>query len=329
MPKVKEENNQLTGNKKTKQSGVLSCGNLIKVTKEPKLRKYLEITMNRFEAKCSFLINQIQEMKVDFVSQLEGINALFSLKQKTIDPISRNHYSAKLIEGKISNYNERHYHYQKQINQQYLNTAPSSSVANKEEKRKTVNIAPIYQKDSDQKLSIQIIKTNEESMKLKIDFKDQNKINVNKTKIKDEVSDKIRALMLICNSEYFFILSNISLLCFKEKVIIKKLNRQLHKDKPLKEVWMTSKNFLEKRIRKIEATKSFDLPSNTCQSSLNFIKKENENDLKDMSNQYNKAFFSLIYILFGERIPSNISYEHLYESILRKNQTHSISILSI
>lgn len=72
-------------------------------------------------------------------------------------------------------------------------------------------------------------------------------------------------------------------------------------------------------------TKNHNLPSQTSQSSLNFIKKENENELKDMSIKFNRAFYELVYILSGEIIPNAISYEHLYESVLRKNQAQSIS----
>lgn len=328
MLKRKEEFDQIIRNKNKKSSSKLIRGNLIKLSNEPRLNKYLEITMNRFTAKCSFLINQIQEMKSDFVSQLEGINALFSIKQKTISTkTKRQEIPISIFEENINNANERQINVDKKGNQIYLNTEPSSKIVNKEEENDNqISFNNLNKNDSSQNLSIKIIQTNEESMKLKIDFKDKKKINVTKAKIKDNVNNKIKAVMLICNSEYYYYIIVISLLNFEEKAKIKRLNSQLHQEKSLKEVWLNSKTFLEESIKQIEAAKFIDLPSNTCQSSLNFIKKENENDLKDMSNKYNKAFFSLIYILFDERIPNNISYEHLYESILRKNQTQSISI---
>lgn len=103
----------------------------------------------------------------------------------------------------------------------------------------------------------------------------------------------------------------------------------MHKETQTSEIIASSRKFLEEKMKGLEDKKKDNLPSQTSQSSLNFIKKENENDLKDMSNKFNRAFYELVYILSGETVPINISYEHLYESILRKNQMQSISKLTI
>lgn len=83
------------------------------------------------------------------------------------------------------------------------------------------------------------------------------------------------------------------------------------------------------QLTEISIQKYKDFSNQTSQSSLNLLSKENENDLRDTINKHNIMFFKLIYILSNQTIPEQISYGHLYESVIKTNQVQSISIYYI
>lgn len=89
----------------------------------------------------------------------------------------------------------------------------------------------------------------------------------------------------------------------------------------------SSKISLENQLEKLVLRKhNQEFSSQTIQSILNCVQKDDDS-FKNMHNKQNVMFYKLIYILLNQTIPDQISYEHLYENVLKVHQVQSISII--
>lgn len=197
---------------------------------DPTLKKYLEMTLSRFTTKCSLLVNQIDDMKREFITQIEGLNEFFPNTQSKIplpivSPVRKNRdkktehiqllqeiNNANIIFTDGISHNNKFYLNTNSNQYQYQNQSQNKPlVINKQQLRnehKDLNDVP-YSKTTkinpesffEKKLSILIKDTNDEDMRLKINLSKDNNNNTINNRYRKNIPPKTRALMSLRNSE--------------------------------------------------------------------------------------------------------------------------------
>ena len=298
------------------------------------LKQYIDMTVTHFTVKCTLLCNEIEEMKKEFVTQLQGI----------IEGFQFNEPSYPLIKGGF-NKNLQNLNYNKiNLDNGYVNTNlidqyksnSNSNFNNSKEKYYLNNIDGMdlnYEKHKKHANSdienANTEKLNKDSSFVKINVRDTNNKHRrdNSKNYQDKVLPQIKSIQKVkmksSKEKVFKILMKSKVLSFDDKLKIRFLNQSMFNDYNTKDILKKSKNEYENDLSKL-SSENKDLPTLTSTSTLNFITKEKENELKDESKDINKKFFNFIFMLSDKKNDSNSSLENQYKNFCNELKVNSI-----
>jgi hypothetical protein len=121
----------------------------------------------------------------------------------------------------------------------------------------------------------------------------------------------------------FKILMKSKVLSFDDKLKIRFLNQSMFNDYNTKDILKKSKKEYETNLTKL-SNENKDLITLTSISTLNFITKEKENELKDKSKDINNKFLNLMCMLTNKKNDSNSSLENQYNNFCDELKVNSI-----
>ena len=296
----------------------LSKSTNLNTSKNNQLKQYIDMTITHFSIKCSLLSNEIEEMKREFITQLQGIVESFQFNDSSFPIIKGGGINKNLNFNKINmdnglNYNEQnkilHYNNNNPKEKIFINNSEGIDLVY--ERYKKVQNSGI---NSDLQCNYN---NNSNSDLVNNNLKKKNFKNISETKGVHKIkiiSTKEKALKILMNSK---------ILTFEDKLKIKNLNHYLYNEFKTKNLINSCKKDYEKTLKNITSEKK-DLPTLTSTSVLSFITKDKENELKDESKEINKKFFNLIYLLSDKYNDANSSLENQYENICKELNINSI-----
>ena len=296
----------------------LSKSTNLNTSKNNQLKQYIDMTITHFSIKCSLLSNEIEEMKREFITQLQGIVESFQFNDSSFPIIKGGGINKNLNFNKINmdnglNYNEQnkilHYNNNNPKEKIFINNSEGIDLVY--ERYKKVQNSGI---NSDLQCNYN---NNSNSDFINNNFKNKNIKNISETKGVHKIkiiSTKEKALKILMNSK---------ILTFEDKLKIKNLNHYLYNEFKTKNLIKSCKKDYEKTLKNLTSEKK-DLPTLTSTSVLSFITKDKENELKDESKEINKKFFNLIYLLSDKYNDANSSLENQYENICKELNINSI-----
>ena len=120
------------------------------------LHQHINLTLTHFSIKCNYLINQIENMKSDFISQIESILSMTSATPKlSIQPFLTSHKHLKLSTNESSNcfphiinYNSENISKEKQKKQNEVNQLISNRKRNQHQHGNTCNNSMVILNDN-------------------------------------------------------------------------------------------------------------------------------------------------------------------------------------
>ena len=89
-------------NNRRNELNQLSKSTNINTTKNNQLKQYVDMTVTHFSIKCSILCNEIEEMKREFITQLQGIVEGFQLNESSFPIIKGGGINKNLNFNKIN-----------------------------------------------------------------------------------------------------------------------------------------------------------------------------------------------------------------------------------
>ena len=317
-------NNKRFNSKNNKRNEVyqLSKSTNINPLKNNQLKQYVDMTVTHFSIKCSLLCNEIEEMKKEFITQLQGIVEGFQINDSFFPTVKGGGISKNLNFNKINMDNALNYIEQnKNLNYNIYNnnTKEKINLNNNE------GIDLVYERFKKIQNSGSNIEYNyNNNLSNEQNNNNINTIILNKNKTVKNVSKSVHKIKIISNKEKALkILMKSKILTIEDKLKIKNLNHYLFNEFKTKNLISSCKKDYEKTLKNITSEKK-DLPTLTSTSVLSFITKDKENELKDESKEINKKFFNLIYLLSDKYNDANSSLENQYENICKELNINSI-----
>ena len=298
------------------------------------LKQYIDMTVTHFTVKCTLLCNEIEEMKKEFVTQLQGIIEGFQFNEAPYPLIKAglNKHFQNLNYNKI-NFDNGY------VNTNFIDQYKSNSNSNfnnSKEKYYLNNIDGMdlnYEKhkkhansDIDNNINE---KLNEDNSFVKINVKYSNNKHHrdNSKNFKDKILPQIKSIQKIrmnsSKEKAFKILMKSKVLSFDDKLKIRFLNQSMFNDYNTKDILKKSKKEYENNLTKL-SNENKDLITLTSISTLNFITKEKENELKDKSKDINNKFLNLMCMLTNKKNDSNSSLENQYNNFCDELKVNSI-----
>ena len=287
-------------------------------TKNFQMKQYIDMTVTHFTCKCTLLCNEIEEMKKEFVNQLQGIVEGFQL----------NETSYPLIKGYNKIFNQNLNYNKINLDNGYVSTNYIDQYKNNS--NLTLNKDKFYLNNNDGLDLVfdknkRVLNSEGNTLTEKNDFNSPFKNN-SRNKNKEANLPQIKSLQKIKNSsnkeKAIKILMKSKILSFEDKLKIKFLNHSLYKNYNSRNILNSCKKEYEKKIKKISAENK-DLPTLTSTSVLNFLKKEKKKTLKE-NNEINKKFINLMFTLSEKKNNENSSLENQYNDFCKELKVDSI-----
>ena len=298
------------------------------------LKQYIDMTVTHFTVKCTLLCNEIEEMKKEFVTQLQGIIEGFQLNEPSY-PIIKGGFNKHFQNLNYNKINLDNGYVNTNFIDQYKSNS-NSNFNNSKERYYLNNIDGMdlnYEKhkkhansDIDNATNG---KLNEDNSFVKINVHDSNKKHHrnNSKNVKEKFLPQIKSIQKIkmnsSKEKAFKILMKSKLLSFEDKLKIKFLNQSMYNDYKIKDILKSSKKEYENNLSKI-SSENKDLPTLTSISTLNFLTKEKENELKDESKEINKKFFFLLFMFSDKKNDSNSFLDNQYNNFCNELKVNSI-----
>ena len=287
-------------------------------TKNFQMKQYIDMTVTHFTCKCTLLCNEIEEMKKEFVNQLQGIVEGFQL----------NETSYPLIKGYNKIFNQNLNYNKINLDNGYVSTNYIDQYKNNS--NLTLNKEKFYLNNNDGLDLVfdknkRVLNSEGNTLTEKNDFNSPFKNN-SRNKNKETNLPQIKSLQKIKNNsnkeKAIKILMKSKILSFEDKLKIKFLNHSLYKNYNSRNILNSCKKEYEKKIKKISAENK-DLPTLTSTSVLNFLTKEKEKTLKE-NNEINKKFINLMFTLSEKKNNENSSLENQYNDFCKELKVDSI-----
>ncbi len=287
-------------------------------TKNFQMKQYIDMTVTHFTCKCTLLCNEIEEMKKEFVNQLQGIVEGFQL----------NETSYPLIKGYNKIFNQNLNYNKINLDNGYVSTNYIDQYKNIS--NLTLNKEKFYLNNNDGLDLVfdknkRVLNSEGNTLTEKNDFNSPFKNN-SRNKNKETNLPQIKSLQKIKNNsnkeKAIKILMKSKILSFEDKLKIKFLNHSLYKNYNSRNILNSCKKEYEKKIKKISAENK-DLPTLTSTSVLNFLTKEKEKTLKE-NNEINKKFINLMFTLSEKKNNENSSLENQYNDFCKELKVDSI-----
>ena len=287
-------------------------------TKNFQMKQYIDMTVTHFTCKCTLLCNEIEEMKKEFVNQLQGIVEGFQL----------NETSYPLIKGYNKIFNQNLNYNKINLDNGYVSTNFIDQYKNNS--NLTLNKEKFYLNNNEGLDLVfdknkRVLNSEGNTLTEKNDFNSPFKNN-SRNKNKETNLPQIKSLQKIKNSsnkeKAIKILMKSKILSFEDKLKIKFLNHSLYKNYNSRNILNSCKKEYEKKIKKISAENK-DLPTLTSTSVLNFFTKEKEKTLKE-NNEINKKFINLMFTLSEKKNNENSSLENQYNDFCKELKVDSI-----
>ena len=282
------------------------------------MKQYIDMTVTHFTCKCTLLCNEIEEMKKEFVNQLQGIVEGFQL----------NETSYPLIKGYNKIFNQNLNYNKINLDNGYVSTNFIDQYKNNS--NLTLNKEKFYLNNNEGLDLVfdknkRVLNSEGNTLTEKNDFNSPFKNN-SRNKNKEANLPQIKSLQKIKNSsnkeKAIKILMKSKILSFEDKLKIKFLNHSLYKNYNSRNILNSCKKEYEKKIKKISAENK-DLPTLTSTSVLNFFTKEKEKTLKE-NNEINKKFINLMFTLSEKKNNENSSLENQYNDFCKELKVDSI-----
>ena len=282
------------------------------------MKQYIDMTVTHFTCKCTLLCNEIEEMKKEFVNQLQGIVEGFQL----------NETSYPLIKGYNKIFNQNLNYNKINLDNGYVSTNYIDQYKNNS--NLTLNKDKFYLNNNDGLDLVfdknkRVLNSEGNTLTEKNDFNSPFKNN-SRNKNKETNLPQIKSLQKIKNNsnkeKAIKILMKSKILSFEDKLKIKFLNHSLYKNYNSRNILNSCKKEYEKKIKKISAENK-DLPTLTSTSVLNFLTKEKEKTLKE-NNEINKKFINLMFTLSEKKNNENSSLENQYNDFCKELKVDSI-----
>ena len=287
-------------------------------TKNFQMKQYIDMTVTHFTCKCTLLCNEIEEMKKEFVNQLQGIVEGFQLNES----------SYPLIKGYNKIFNQNLNYNKINLDNGYVSTNYIDQYKNNS--NLTLNKDKFYLNNNDGLDLVfdknkRVLNSEGNTLTEKNDFNSPFKNN-SRNKNKETNLPQIKSLQKIKNNsnkeKAIKILMKSKILSFEDKLKIKFLNHSLYKNYNSRNILNSCKKEYEKKIKKISAENK-DLPTLTSTSVLNFLTKEKEKTLKE-NNEINKKFINLMFTLSEKKNNENSSLENQYNDFCKELKVDSI-----
>ena len=317
-------NNKRFNSKNNKRNEVyqLSKSTNINPLKNNQLKQYVDMTVTHFSIKCSLLCNEIEEMKREFITQLQGIVEGFQINDSFFPTVKGGGISKNLNFNKINMDNALNYIEQnKNLNYNIYNnnTKEKINLNNNE------GIDLVYERFKKIQNSGSNIEYNyNNNLSNEQNNNNINTIILNKNKTVKNVSKSVHKIKIISNKEKALkILMKSKILTIEDKLKIKNLNHYLFNEFKTKNLISSCKKDYEKALKNL-TSQNKDLPTLTSTSILSFLTKDKENELKDESKEINKKFFNLLYLLSEKSNDENSSLENQYDNFCKELKINSI-----
>ena len=287
-------------------------------TKNFQMKQYIDMTVTHFTCKCTLLCNEIEEMKKEFVNQLQGIVEGFQLNES----------SYPLIKGYNKIFNQNLNYNKINLDNGYVSTNYIDQYKNNS--NLNINKDKFYLNNNDGLDLVfdknkRVLNSEGNTLTEKNDFNSPFKNN-SRNKNKETNLPQIKSLQKIKNSsnkeKAIKILMKSKILSFEDKLKIKFLNHSLYKNYNSRNILNSCKKEYEKKIKKISAENK-DLPTLTSTSVLNFLTKEKEKTLKE-NNEINNKFINLMFTLSEKKNNENSSLENQYNDFCKELKVDSI-----
>ncbi len=309
-------------NNRRNELNQLSKSTNINTTKNNQLKQYVDMTVTHFSIKCSILCNEIEEMKREFITQLQGIVEGFQLNESSFPIIKGGGINKNLNFNKINMDNGLNFLEQNKtiINN---NNNPKEKIYLKNNEGIDL-VYERFKKNQNSGINSDLQYNNNNNSNNEILNNNSNFINKNKNDKKVSESKSIQKIKILSRKEKALkILMKSKILTFEDKLKIKNLNHYLFNEFKTKNLINSCKKDYEKTLKNITSEKK-DLPTLTSTSVLSFITKDKENELKDESKEINKKFFNLIYLLSDKNYDTNSSLENQYDNFCKELKINSI-----
>ena len=299
--------------------------------KKNELKQILDFTISHFTIKCSFLCNQIEQMKKEFIEQLEFIKEkekenkkLYYLSNKKPPKLNNENIefdSLLSLNSFSKEKNYRNYSSQNNLILDYENKKVNLTVGNENQKEL------IDKKNTGNKTIKSVIKLDEIKKNPDLDDKlliknvSEKKIMIQLEKINQPYSKKELVIINLMKSK---------ILSFKEKLKLRFINRRIYNDFPEEKIINKSKKNYLKEIKKLEIKYPEKQISITSSSNLSFINKTFEKEtLTNEKKKNNIKFLYAISILKDVNYNNLKQAESVYKLILKETKFDCIKNLFI
>ena len=247
--------------------------------KKNELKQILDFTISHFTIKCSFLCNQIEQMKKEFIEQLEFIKEkekenkkLYYLSNKKPPKLNNENIefdSLLSLNSFSKEKNYRNYSSQNNLILDYENKKVNLTVGN-ENQKELIDKKNIGNKTIKSVIKLDEIKKNPDlDDKLLIKNVSEKKIMIQLEKINQPYSKKELVIINLMKSK---------ILSFKEKLKLRFINRRIYNDFPEEKIINKSKKNYLTEIKKLEIKYPEKQISITSSSNLSFINKTFEKE---------------------------------------------------
>ena len=293
------------------------------------IKQIIDITVTHFTVKCAYLCNQIEDMKKEFIEQLELISNKFISNDKKFY-INLEKKKFPKLNSEIINFDNYNFIQNNNNNPQRNNL---TNIQTFENEKRNMSLTFIesnkVQKDlneSNQKSNKtirDIIKLDEmiKNPELEVKKKDKKKLTIQIKSIDKPYSKKELAIQNLMKSK---------ILSHEDKLKLRFSTKRIYYDYPVKKILKNSKKQYQNEIKKIDQLFPEEEASITSASALNFIKKEHEKDtLCNEKKKSNIKFLTAIAILKEINCVNLKQAESIYKLVLKESKFDTIKSLFI
>ena len=293
------------------------------------IKQIIDITVTHFTVKCAYLCNQIEDMKKEFIEQLELISNKFISNDKKFY-INLEKKKFPKLNSEIINFDNYNFIQNNNNNPQRNNL---TNIQTFENEKRNMSLTFIesnkIQKDLNEsnkksnKTIRDIIKLDEmiKNPELEVKKKDKKKLTIQIKSIDKPYSKKELAIQNLMKSK---------ILSHEDKLKLRFSTKRIYYDYPVKKILKNSKKQYQNEIKKIDQLFPEEEASITSASALNFIKKEHEKDtLCNEKKKSNIKFLTAIAILKEINCVNLKQAESIYKLVLKESKFDTIKSLFI
>ena len=333
--RIKINTNQL----KTHFSSRIRTKNLNEIqNKNNEIKQIIDLTVTHFTIKCAFLCNQIEEMKREYIEQLQLINDKFINDKKFI--LIPNKKIGPKLSNEIIEYDDNLYNSFNHINKKLNRNSQTHNNFNLNNLNKNMSLTFIENNKVQKDLNDIPLKKSNKSIQsiINIDEMVKNSDNSNNNILIKNSSEKNTRVTIHLKSKIKPIsfkelaiqnLMKSNILSYDDKLKLRFINKRIYNDFPDKKILKNCKKIYQKEIKRIEENYQEKNISITSTSNLCFIHQNNEKEILTNEKKNNVKFLTAIAILKDINFGNLKQAESLYKLILKETKFDCIKSLFI